>query len=212
MTDTDNDRRADDEPSFDRPRRAVLLGAGTALTGALAGCSGGGGDGDDDGGDGTEGDGGDGSDGSDGSDGGDGTTAGSDGTTAAGDGGVTGSVTQNDIDGIEVTDVQAEITDETGGSADATVTFENTGDETITYLRRTPPYSWTVTVLDADGEPVDENSDPAVFWAEDTDDDVASGETGTINLGSSPLNDATEVAASVEVTIACATDKDNAYC
>jgi hypothetical protein len=215
MTAPDHDTRADDEPTFERPRRAVLLGAGTALTAALAGCSGGGDDETDSGGDGGDGtdSGGDGGDGTDsGGDGGDGTDSGGDGTTTGSDAGVTGSVTQNAIDGIEITDVQAQVVDDaTGGSAEADVTFENTGDETITYIRRTPPYSWGVSVLDADGEVVHENSDPAVFWGEDSDD-VEPGETGTIGLGASPLNDATEQAATVEITIACAEDKDNAYC
>lgn len=211
MTDDDHETRADDEPSFDRSRRAVLLGAGTALTGAIAGCSGGGGD---DGSDGDGGgDGGSGTDADGGSDGSDGTEAdGGGGTTAGGDGGVTGSVTQNDIDGIEVTDVQAQVVDGSkGGTADATVTFDNVGEETITYFRTTPPYSWTVTVLDADGGQVYDTSDPAVTWEEDSDD-VEPGETGTINLAAAPLNDAVEVAASVEITVACAEDKDNAYC
>lgn len=177
-------------------RRKFIAATGAAAVTTLAGCSGGGDDetetdGNADGDDETEAD---------------GDADGNDETTTASDAGPTGSVTENSINGIEVTEVQTEID---GDAVKAYVTFENTGDQTIPYLRPAP-YSWEMSAFDADGELLNEDPDPGVFWWE-TSEDIAPGETGGINLKLT-LFDKSSQAASVEISIACADDKDNTYC
>jgi len=133
-------------------------------------------------------------------------TGGEDEATPGSDDMVTGSVTQNSIDGIEVTELQTEIDDD---SIKAYVTFENTGGQTIPY-RRPAPYRWEMSAFDADGNLLNEDPEPGVFWWE-TSEDIPPGETGGINLKLT-LFDESSQAATVEISIACAENKDNTYC
>jgi hypothetical protein len=209
----DHDRSGSTNETFETSRRILLLGAGTALAGGLAGCSEDGGNGDDaddsDGDDNPDDSNGDTeTDGSDSDD--DSTTAddsdGTDGPGSGGGGEVTGSVAENAIDGIEVTDMESEID---GGSLKVYVTFENTGDQTIPQEAFEQPYKWEIVIYDPDGNVIEDDTDPGVFWWE-TSEDIEPGDTGGINLKSTQGRNANF--GSYEVTIKCHEDKDDPYC
>lgn len=126
MIRNDPDASNDDAQHFDSTRRRVLLGATTALTGAIAGCSGGGG------GDGGSGGGGDG---------------GSDGST--GGGAVKESMGEVKTNAIEEFDILGWTSDTRDDIFSVRITFKNTGSETID----PEAYYWTfVAYDDADNE------------------------------------------------------------
>lgn len=181
MTNPHDDRSTTDDSAADHPRRRVLLGAGTALSVAIAGCSG---DGDSD------------SD-SNGDDAG-GDTATPDsatGTPTSTPEGPTkepaGSVGTNAIDELDLVGWQSE-----PGEFDwrVEITVENTGSE-ATNLEL---YTWGIRLYDESDEELSGGVTPTPVA---DDDEVPAGETGTLSLEQRP--DEPSAVASYELFLTC---------
>lgn len=224
MKDQTSDRQTDAESTVALNRRGVLVSAGTVAASALAGCGGSDGNSDD-----TEtGDGGGDDDTTSTDEMGEETTddggmeditedGGMEETTEDGgmeetteemgsSGGLTGSISQNAIDGIEITELNGELT---GRALSVNVGFENTGEETIEYDTFGQPYSWTITAYDESDDVLHEDADPGLFWWE-TASDIIPGETGGVKVKSS--FDESSQTARYEISIECSDSKDNVYC
>lgn len=209
-------------------RRIVLVGTGTALTGALAGCLGdddgsgdtggsadggqdGSADGSQDGSADADGDGGDGSADGTGSDGGDGDD--SDGSADGGDGdgsdsddGPTvedaGEVGQNAIDELELVGWESSAS---GDIFQVTATVRNGGDQA------TDPeaYTWGMRMYDDAGGEV--TSGASISAISTGDDEIAPGDTGEVLIEARP--DDASVVARYELFLTCGGQwADGVYC
>lgn len=194
-TDDANPNESHDEPT----RRTVLLGATTAVTAAIAGCSGG-----------NDGEGSDGGTSSP-SDGGSDATP----TATEGDGGATptstpsgptkeemGEVGENRITRIEIVGWRSEA----GGDIfQVYPTFQNTGDETI----ESEAYTWGLRIYDDSGSEMQSGASISVMANDDGT--VPPGETGEMFLEMRP-DDATKVA-KYDIYLSCqGRSADGVYC